>query len=646
MKADTITIQQLFQNQVQYWVPFYQRSYTWTQIGQWEPLWEDVVRKAEERKAGNVPTPHFLGAVVLEPQVKEGFLGVEQLHIIDGQQRLTTLQFLLKGLQLALIEAGDSPGTQAVVACVRNGNVETMRNREIERFKLWPTYRDRELFGKVMGVSGLAELEPLFKDRFTQQGRLRRDIRQPAALGAVWHFATAASEWLRSSAGTGSDGAAEALVAAVLRDLKLVSIVLDDKDDAQVIFETINSRGVELHATDLIRNYVFMTADRQGEDSASLYETYWKPFETDEWSEKQTRGRISKPRFDWLIHSSLQARLGQEIELNRLYFEYRRFAENEGKLITVPEQLQILSGYAEHYRELLSGKGDSPIARFGNRIRDFDVTTLHPLALLIASSDVSDEDKSSMFNCLVSYLVRRAVCGLTAKNYNNTFLSALRQLKVVGVSPENLRSIFSAMTSDISRWPDDAAFKRACVSDNLYPGRITAPRMRMILTELEARLRLSGRPEEREPSLPSLSSLDIDHILPQKWSMYWDLPNDTAARPDPPRATEEEIRSTFLKRLVQAELTPREAAIAEREELVPTLGNLTLLNLSVNREAQNYQFDRKCELLIDNTTLRLNVPLVKRNSWDETAIKERAELLASTAVKTWPGPAAQAMTPV
>jgi len=100
----TFNVQQIFQDRRQYRVPFYQRPYVWNRDDQWGRLWEDIREKADARVAGDKAVPHFMGAVVLEPQKKAGLLGVEQHHIIDGQQRLTTLQYVLRALMHTLRE--------------------------------------------------------------------------------------------------------------------------------------------------------------------------------------------------------------------------------------------------------------------------------------------------------------------------------------------------------------------------------------------------------------------------------------------------------------------------------------------------------------------------------------------------------------
>lgn len=218
-------------------------------------------------------TPHFLGAVVLDPQPREGLIGVDVLHIIDGQQRLTTLQFVLASVLLILRRAGLTDYVNIVTSCLRNGNPETMRHIAVEVFKVWPTFRDRPKFKLAMDAQDLDELRLQFPAHFTQAGELRKiGAEHPPALAALWYFTRCCEAWLVADSGQAA-ARAEALILAILRDLKVVSIILESDDDAQIIFETLNGRGAQLHATDLIRNYLFMRADRDGADSESLYDT-------------------------------------------------------------------------------------------------------------------------------------------------------------------------------------------------------------------------------------------------------------------------------------------------------------------------------------------------------------------------------------
>jgi hypothetical protein len=630
MKSDAITIEQLFQNRRQYCVPFYQRAYVWTLEDQWEQLCEDIRAKADARMENGRCTPHFLGAVVLEPQPREGLIGVEAYHIIDGQQRLTTLQYVLTAALLALNNSGNQAFAHIVTGCLTNGNPETMRDSTIEQFKVWPTFRDRAHYRAALTAMDLTELAQRFQAHFTQSGDLRKiGMEHPPALAALWYFTHQFQQWLDTGDGQPNRIRAEGLVMAILRDLKVVSIVLDPEDDAQIIFETLNGRGAQLHATDLIRNYIFMRADREQADPLALYNSLWSEFESTYWSEQQRRGRLKKPRLEWLIHSSLQAELHEDVDLARIYHEYRRFATEANHPRTAEQQLLVLNGYATHYKELIGGNGDSPIAGFGRQIADYDVTTLYPLALMIAVSAATDIEKTEMYGNLVSFLVRRAVCGLTSKNYNNVFQGLLRQLHAGGVNPTTLRTLMQASTGDISRWPTDAEFRNACLSAALYPGRLDAGKAKALLAELERGLRTGVRPEE--VFVGGLGHLDVDHILPQSWCAHWPLRDDSVIPLEEASEVELIVRSGLP-------LDERQRLIADRQAAVRNLGNLTLLNLSVNRQAQHHAFTEKRDLLIANTNLRLNIPLIPLAVWDETAIATRSLRLTELALSIWPGP--------
>lgn len=621
MKSETWTIQQVFQDRKQYKVPFYQRAYVWSLEKQWPLLWADIQEKAEDRLANTDPAPHFLGAIVVEPQKKSGLKGVDTLHIIDGQQRLTTLQYILAGIRLATRELGISDYDTYLAAVLDNPNQNTMANPEVEIFKVWPTFSDQKPFQTTMTADKLGTLKSRYPAHYTQQGSFRRiGIVHPAALNAVWNFAEWAMEWIKANGGA---VAVEALVSAVLTDLKVVLIQLEDGDDAQVIFETLNGRGAELHATDLIRNHLFMSIDSAKEDAQGLYDGTWKQFEQVEWRYGERRGRITKPRLEWLIFSAIRAETGQEGELSRLYTDYKNFAQ--GKSTT--EQLKMLDVYGEHYLQLSEGKGDKPIARFGRRLKPFDTTTTHPLALRISTLEVDDAEKTAMFNDIVSYIVRRAVCDLTPKNYNNWFMSVLRQWIKGEMTREKLKELLGSSTSKISKWPSDAEFTHAILTFPTYHGNLDVGRCRMLLTELEGWLRTKSRTEE--PVLPDLVNLDIDHIMPQSWYDHWELPGGG-------KATFTEHAAAQQLELTGGQLTERQQQIRQRAKAIPTLGNLTLLNLSVNRQAQNHAFSVKKPLFIDNTVLRLNGALMSRTTWDEVAIGARGQQLAEAAMQLYP----------
>ncbi|MFY2840870.1 DUF262 domain-containing protein [Achromobacter ruhlandii] len=622
MKSETWTIQQVFQDRKQYKVPFYQRAYVWTLGEQWQLLWDDIKDKADERLTGTTPAPHFLGAIVVEPQEKFGLRGVDTLHIIDGQQRLTTLQYVLAGIRLATRELEIEDYESYLAAVLDNPNPSTMANAAVEVFKVWPTFSDQKAFVEAMTADQLVTLQSRFPEHFTKSGTLRQiGITHPAALDAIWNFADWALNRIKDNGGA---DAVEALVLAILTDLKVVMIQLEKDDDAQVIFETLNGRGAKLDATDLIRNYLFMSVDSATEDSALLYDGKWKQFEEETWKTKERRGRITKPRLEWLIFSAIRAQTGQEGDLARLYVDFK--SHSQGK--TTTQQLDMLDTYAKHYLQLIEGEGPLPVARFGRRLQPFDTTTTHPLALRISIADLPDSEKTAMFNDIVSYVVRRAVCGLTNKNYNNWFMSMLRQWIKGPMTRVALRDLLaSSPSSPVSRWPDDDEFTHALQTAAIYYGNLDAGRCRMLLTELEGWLRSTKRTEE--PTIPDLSNLDIDHILPRSWYEHWALSDGS-------KATSVDAQFAEQQELMGGILSSQDQAIRQRDKAIPTLGNLTLLNLSVNREAQNKSFPIKKNLLIANTVLSINGSLMTEDAWDEDAIVTRSKVLAEAAKSLYP----------
>jgi len=624
MKSETIPVQQVFQDRRQYLVPFYQRAYVWNRDDQWEPLWNDIAEKAETRAKGDTPTPHFLGAIVLEPQARRGLRGVETYHIIDGQQRLTTLQYLLAAIAMAARETNQAGLSPLIDGCVWNANPETMENPAIERFKVWPTFRDRTPYRTAMESQTQAELRGNFPSSFTQSETLRKvGIEHPQAMEAIWYFREQIDGWLKEPA----ERSLEQIAEAVLRDLRLVSISLDADDDAQVIFETLNGRGAELHATDLIRNFIFMRADKDQADGAALYDTLWSPFEGSFWTEEQRRGRLRMPRLEWFFQSALQAELGDSVDIGRLYTDYRKFGMGERTPIPAAEQLRLLNAYADSYTQFTSGAGSSPIAQFGKRMAHWDAAPTHALALRVASIRLAPADEKAIYDDIVSYLVRRSVCGLNSKNYNNVFLQLLKRFKEGEATAAAFRSALTALDGTATRWPRDDEFRKAWLNDPVHNSLGDIGRIRSVLAEIENGMR-SPRSEEAF-SLPD-GLLDVDHILPDRWFAHWPLNGMPV--------TEDEAKGASLATLFDEQASPRTEAIARREQLKATFGNLTLVHYGVNRSLQHGAFDAKRAAFFRESNLHLNRELMQLERWDEDAIIRRGRAMFEIARQIWPGP--------
>lgn len=626
MDSRTFSVQQIYQDRRQYRVPFYQRPYVWNRDDQWGRLWEDIRDKAEARLQGGKAIPHFMGAVVLEPQKKPGLLGVERHHIIDGQQRLTTLQYVLRALVHTLRAVKNDKLLPLIDACLTNANPETMEDVAVERFKLWPTFRDRGQYEQSMTAASLEELRQRFPASFTQTGSLRKiGVDHPPALEAIVFFHEQMLDWVNDETEVDPATRATALATAVLTDLSIVCISLGEDDDAQVIFETLNGHGAELHATDLIRNFIFM---RAGTDADDLYNNLWSQFEAPIWSEPQTRGRLSRPRLEWFVQTAVQAQTGDEIDVGRLYAGYRRFVDSAAGLHAADAQLAMLNRFGEHYRALATGTGSEPIAVFGRRIAVWDASPTHALALRVATSALPAEEKQEIYGCIESYLVRRAVCGLSRKNYNKVFAQQLKRLIDGELTTAAFRKALTSLTGEASRWPTDDEFRRQWVEGTAYPGRLDAAKLRAIFHRLETAMR-SEKTEELVPL--TLDSLDIDHIMPKSWYSHWPLADGTSA-------SALDVTNAQLLSFSGANVDPRTQAILDREDAISRIGNLTLVHLGVNRGLQNHGFGEKREALFEHSNLHLNRALMKRETWDEDAIVARGEALFEFAVKIWPSP--------
>jgi hypothetical protein len=627
MDSERSSVIELFKPERQYCVPFYQRAYVWNQSDQWSRLWSDIQEKAEARLSGLPATPHFMGAVVLDPQDRKKLIGVETIHIIDGQQRFTTIQFALAALSIMLRTWEHTEVLSVVEACLRNSDERNMRNKAVDAFKVWPTFYDRDAYKNAILCTKLNELRLKFPEHFTQIGTLKKiGIRHPPALGAIWYFAEQMNAWLPKTGKPGPESA-EALASAILEDLVVISITLDDEDDAQVIFETLNGHGVELTATDLIRNYIFLRAESEDADAATLYNEQWQRYESDGWKQSERRGRLLRPRIEWFIQTVLQAEMRDDIDQGRIYAEYQRYARKSN--LGAEAQLATLASYAEAYQSMLDAESNTSIGRFGKRYGAWEASTTYVLALAIAKSGVTEAEQDAMFNILGSYIVRRAVCDLTNKNYNKVFLQILKSLKESPLTTARFREGLTALSGEAARWPKDDEFRASFLRGPMYPGRLDAPKVRSILVELENALRTE---RTEEPVAPTLANLDIDHMMPQDWPPHWPLIDGTIA-------TSQELGQAQLAEMVDDKtLTEHQKSMLARDVMIPTFGNLTLLHYGTNRAAKNREFTLKKDLFLKHSNLHLNRAMMTASTWDEDSIQSRADELCQRALEIWPGP--------
>ena len=397
-------------------------------------------------------------------------------------------------------------------------------------------------------------------------------------------------------------------------------ITLAEGDDAQVIFETLNSQAEPLLAMDLVRNNIFHRASAQGEKAEALFESRWKQFDDSFWTEPAPRAKPKRPRIDHFLSHALTAQLGEETSLTELYAEYRAFTRPKGKLRfeTVEKELDALLAFVPIYRSLEQGGGDLAVAALGAKLNIWEVSTAHPLVFSIATSQVDPTIKERLYKLIYAYLVRRAMCGLDPRNLNKTFQRLVAAMRQHGTSVATFAVAFEGQTGPTVRFPSDDEFRNAIQHNPVYNWFNRKERLSDILWELECASRTKYSVHTPRPE-----GMSIEHVLPRMWATHWPLPDGRQAPADLTTGADE----TML------------VAISARQTALHTLGNLTLITVPGNSAASNAAFTNKAPWL-KQSLLALNLAILEEPAWDEVRVAERGRRLADLAVKIWPSPTA------
>jgi Protein of unknown function DUF262/Protein of unknown function (DUF1524) len=603
------TVSVVFSNERRYVIPLFQRPYVWTRENQWEPLWEDVVARAEleiEQPELDAP-PHFLGAIVIQQRPSWG----DELlahDVIDGQQRLTTFQILLTAFHDLATAGEDKQVTASLRSWTRNANAIT--NPDVEQFKVWPTSRDEDQFRLVATAGSRAAIEKVHPAVFKRKRLLPR----PRMVEAYLFFHEKLLAWLNIEGQEKLSERTKVLRRVFDKRMQLVSIELEKQEDPQAIFETLNARGVPLLASDLLRNYIFQRAGSAAE-ARRLHEKYWTRFEIPDdesvpdgarfWEVEERQGRLSRARLDLLVQHYLSMKRGSEVLSGRLFPEYKQWIESEPRFPTLDDELGSLALFSDFFYELLRPAAGSSVRRFAERLRAIDTSTVYPLVLAIQGNrGLDDAGRGEILEDLESFLVRRMVCGRPTKNYNRLFLQVLREFGAQPPSRSAFRTLLVAGTGENLDWPDDASFERAWGTVDAYLD-LKAAKVEMVLRAINDAM-VTGATE----TITVHGKLTVEHILPQKWKKHWAL----AADADVEKGSE------------------------DRDDVVHAFGNLTLITQPLNSTVSNGPATQKLTSIAGQSALRLNAYFQNRNGWDELDIAERSAALFRVAKKIWPRP--------
>ena len=622
MEAYARSLDVVLSEKQQWVVPVYQRHYEWETRdgGQIPKFWEDLRDKAEEILDSRLPLPHYFGAILFSEPASQPFGSVRKRFLVDGQQRITTFTLALIAIREVARDLEIIRTQEVVDAYLFNEMSKGMLDPKREQHKLWPSAYDRQLYLDLVANPKVG-IQGLHPNCFFKNGKLIRG-KAPNLLLAYWTLYEAVMEYIKdreSNSGTSAPDTLDALVKGLLSGLQVVMIHLDEKDDAQEIFASLNGLAKPLSPFDLIRNDVFHRARKLGEDDERLFDERWKEFEQPFWNTQVRQGRFLRSRADHLVGHAVVAETSREVNAGKIASEYRYYAR-ERAFTSVAEELDVLLVHAKTYRgmEELS----SPITnRLTSVLRSWDISTLHPVVLRLMAGG-HDDDKVAILKVLESYIVRREICGLTTKNYNKVAIMMIRALGEHGLDPRNFARTLVELTGDASRMPADDEVLEAATSRPIY-GSTPPMRLRYIFKCLE----YAKRTKFEETTLDT-SNLTIEHVMPQKWAQYWPLRSGKSA------PAESSIQAIALG-IVVDESMQREMEL--RRQLINTLGNLTLVTGSLNPSLSNGAWREKREKLA-KSLLVINRGLAAAETWDEDGIKARSTELGRLAAHVWPIP--------
>ena len=605
METQVRTPQMVFMQPQRLVVPLFQRPYVWNEENQWEPLWNDVARVADRilSRPNDKHHPHFLGAVVLQQVQKQTGL-MQERTIIDGQQRLTTLQLLLNALHARLQLAKALAPALRIEPLVENA--APFCSRPEDRFKVWPTNRDRPAFNAVMGAKPPID--------YTAIG-----FRGERMIEAHHFFSEKAREWL-ALGGEEAIAARAAAIELVVRELlQIVVIDLTVDENAQEIFETLNARGAQLTAADLIKNFVFQRLLESGTQVEAAYQSNWKEFETGFGETEISVGRIKQPRSSIFFNHWLIARTGEEVVAREVFDRFKRFADHDAGQ-PMPRLLAQIHEASSVYRQFITGSSTHSgsidrLGLFGYRTGVLESEVIKPLVLCLLDPDQEQIPSSQIVKALdvvESWMVRRMLVRATTKSYNQVVAELISQvLKTNREKAGDVIESYLASQSVASRyWPDDNEILEELGTLLAYR-RLGRGRLRMVLEAVEDHLRgwrggkvgLGGERVAR-------GKYAIEHVMPRKWIAHWPLEGRDEAG---------------------------------RERLIHTMGNLTLLTGKLNSKVSNGPWlgaDGKREALEGHDVLIVNRELLRKatDQWTDEAIQARTRELIEVILQVWPVP--------
>jgi uncharacterized protein with ParB-like and HNH nuclease domain/predicted transport protein len=557
MKAIETNLLEFLKGQKQFIIPIYQRTYSWNDE-QCEQLWKDIVKTAQN---DDIPG-HFIGSIVYINQGIYQISAIPQMLVIDGQQRLTTVSLILFALGQAMQKADQEKDQRRI-------NNYFLFNSEEEgelRQKLILTQKDKSTLIRLM--EGQELIDPVAR-------RVQENYK---------YFAEQI-EKCEVSLDTIYKGIAKLII---------VDISLDRRhDNPQLIFESLNSTGLELSQADLIRNFVLMGL--QPQEQEELYNAFWYPME-------QSFGQIDYSKnFDRFMRDYLTVKTGKIARIQEVYQAFKIYA-NSHRDVSMRDLVADIYSYSKNFVSMALEKEDDDKLRGAFiDINGLRVEVAYPLLLEMyadyQSSILSHDDFLHALRLIESYVFRRFICGIPTNSLNKTFATFSKSLD----KSDYLNSIKAnlVLKDSYRRFPTDAEFSKELGVRDLYNIRIRSYWLRKFENH--------GRKE-----FVDVDGYTIEHILPQNENMSADWKAELGEN-------WKGIQATYLH----------------------TIGNLTLTGY--NSEYSDLPFAKKRDMKdkqgqsvgFSGSPLRLNVDLGGLEHWNEQEILKRAARLTQQASQVW-----------
>ncbi len=549
MKANETKLLKLLYGPKQFIVPIYQRSYNWEEK-HCEQLWEDIIKAGKDNKILN----HFLGSIVY---VEEGIYqisSIPKLLLIDGQQRLTTISLLLAVVTKYL----KNPIKGINEAKIKNYYLINKEEDGENRYKLVLTKNDKEsLFKIIDGHDFMDDFSPRIKENYNFFER-------------------------RIS----GENIEEVLVG--LDKLIIIDVSLDkEKDNPQLIFESLNSTGLDLTQADLIRNFILMGLSKKEQDD--LYNNYWKLIEKNFECDNQKL-------FDRFMRDYLTIKTGKIPNIKNVYSEFKSYSR---RFNNVKKLVVDIYKYSNYFSNLVFGnEKDKELFSAFSDIKTLKVNVSYPFLMKVYGDydqdKITKDELLEIVRYIESYVFRRAICGIPTNSLDKIFANLYKEM-----DQENYLESFKVvliLKDSYRRFPKDEEFKEEFIVKDIYNSK----NKYYLLRKLE---------NYDRKEMVDIKEYTIEHIMPQNENLSDEWKKELGEN-------WEEIHNKYLH----------------------TIGNLTLTGY--NPELSDRPFEEKKNMKggFADSPIRLNRYLAKLDHWNEEEIINRAKELANLAIKIWPYP--------